>query len=867
MPDESWREMSERIAKERERANRERDRLEEQRREQIRRQDEAARERGETVQPDEIAGAHGPSEVTAEEAKAMGRAFGSDAPPPSTLPDAPAPKTPSTTPTATPTAPPAVGQTTDAAAEARRMDQIGRTQQPGTVPGGLTEEDARQAAIRLRLQEDPIFGGGMQQIDPPSLELTTSPGPEESILDELGPDAEHRASMVGMFSTYPEDVQPPPQPPAAPPRLPLSLGFPPRLEEIRGCLPLLAGSGLTLIGVLMMLWAMSGGRTEYNVVRSEPLATFTLTPRPATPTPAPTTARPVTPVSAGPIVATQSGTTTNYAVEDVKGEGLRYSWRHSATCASHGGEDTATYWWDHPHPPCPNEAFHPSFITVQITDASGQAVVRQYTLGSRPGRGQVPAGGGAFTPQTPSPTTVARTGTPTPTATSTATPASAVVAGTTGGPNVPLAALGLVLTIGGLGVIFGGPRLAGGPLVPAKQAQDDPCAREREREAAARARRDAAAERLRRMDSLSDAAERTRGEAQAARSAASAATQGASSYLNNAGQTVYSNHAQRARIESTETAARSAEAAAADAQRAYDAAGGSAERGAASTEDYRANRDWRDADESLRRCLQLFAPPVAAPTGGGGTAAGGGPGGTSAAGGAPGGTQTGGGTAVGGGGPTVATTTHSGTQTRECPPGAEPRVVSERELRISVADMSTTKLSLDADRTSYIDLDAALDWGRNLRRGLSAGRRGAGRVAPDVGSAMGPMGPLLGVTGTMTDAALNGLEQLGDRLEGHFRGGVYSVTYTRRHFTLRCRVFEECVNGQWTRQPAAFTVEEEAPTEEHEGGHPERDQVIGGHGTNIRGQVDGITRRLFNSLAGRNRRAEADAKAFEGECQ
>ena len=95
---------------------------------------------------------------------------------------------------------------------------------------------------------------------------------------------------------------------------------------------------------------------------------------------------------------------------------------------------------------------------MQITDAGGNAVVRQYTLGSREGIGQVPAGGGVFTPQ---PTTVVRTTAPTTiTATATATAVASVSAALTGdklsyGLNIPLAGAGAGLTLVGAGLWYG----------------------------------------------------------------------------------------------------------------------------------------------------------------------------------------------------------------------------------------------------------------------------------------------------------------------------------------------------------------------------------------------------------------------------
>lgn len=224
-----------------------------------------------------------------------------------------------------------------------------------------------------------------------------------------------------------------------------------------------AGSGMALAGLLLLLWAFTGGRIPSNVQAALPIATFAPTAGPATATPAPTVARPVMPLSAGPIVATASGTMTSYTIEDAKGDGLKYQWAHSASCGSHLGETTANYTWDHPTPPCPAGSFQTSFITVQVTDASGLALVRQYpTLGSRAGRGPVPDGGGVFTPQptVALATTVVRTTAPaSAVATQTAIATYATTASTSkaddGSVNYPLAGGGAVLVIGGAAVALG----------------------------------------------------------------------------------------------------------------------------------------------------------------------------------------------------------------------------------------------------------------------------------------------------------------------------------------------------------------------------------------------------------------------------
>jgi hypothetical protein len=292
--------------------------------------------------------------------------------------------------------------------------------------------------------------GGMTQIDPPA--------GEPSILDSVEP-ATAKARMGEAFG-----------------RSTAGAAFEAMPGAQRALFLRVAGSGMALAGLLLILWAFTGGKIPREVTAALPIATFAVTPVPATP--APTIAHVATPLSAGPIVATASGTMTTYTVESAQGDGLKYQWAHSATCGSHLGETTATYQWDHPTPPCPAGSFQTSFITVQITDASGLALVRQYpTLGSRAGRGPVPDGGGVFTPQPGLATTVVRTSAPTTAAATQSASATYVsIAPTTksedGTVNFPLAGAGAVLVIGGGAVVLGPGR---------KRATDLPMLREDDR--------------------------------------------------------------------------------------------------------------------------------------------------------------------------------------------------------------------------------------------------------------------------------------------------------------------------------------------------------------------------------------------------
>ena len=399
---------------------------ESQRRERLKREDEAARQRGETTRPDEIAADHGPAEsLDGSTAQSIGDALDHELP--------------------------------------REVPPVSDSDHGLDLAGG------RLAPGKMDK------GGGMAPIDPPAPHAPPPSPPEVPLIGEFAPGRPSRkVDLSGIKLDKPPEVEPSIVDSVDDPRTSLRQMFGgfeggrtyERMPAAQQNLFLrVVGSGIALAGLLLLIWAFTGGRIPPEAAATLPVITFAPTTAPATVTPAPTVARAVTPIAAGPIVATVSGTTTSYTVEAAQGDGLKYQWAHSASCGSHLGETTANYTWDHPTPPCPAGSFQTSFITVQITDASGLALVRQYpTLGSRAGRGTVPDGGGVFTPQptVALATTVVRTTAPsTAAAAQTAIATYATTASTKsdgGDVNYPLAGGGAVLVVGGLAVAIGGGR-------------------------------------------------------------------------------------------------------------------------------------------------------------------------------------------------------------------------------------------------------------------------------------------------------------------------------------------------------------------------------------------------------------------------
>lgn len=443
-----------------------------------------------------------------------------------------------------------------------------------------------------------------------------------------------------------------------------------------------------------------------------------------------------------------------------------------------------------------------------------------------------------------------------PTTTSTAvTVTSAPTTSSSGGRNIPLVALGLILLIGALGLYFGGPRLAGGPVIAEPRDGEDPCAKEKARLAAAERARDAADERYRQIEELERNAQSTQRDAAAKRQAATTAAQNASSYQGADGRTVYTNTQQRAQIEAAEAAAAAANQASAAAQRAYDAAGGVGGRQTAGDEMYRANREYGDAKASLDSCLRIHTAATPAPpqsSGGGSTT---------------GGTMS---------GPLVATGTGSSTQTRErtCPNcgrtrcGVKPDSESSRTREITVNEINRAVITLDPTYpyAQLVPLTEFVEFMDGFRQAFKAAKaihtvidgtivEGALDTIDATGIADVP--DFLTYWDKLTEATLKGLKQTGDIFIDRFgKLGDYQLTFTRRIHTATCRTWEECDGTQWVRKRE---VKVEITRTERNC----RTRTITVH--DKREIADSINR-LFTDLERENERGTRDLKTFEESC-
>jgi hypothetical protein len=105
--------------------------------------------------------------------------------------------------------------------------------------------------------------------------------------------------------------------------------------------------------------------------------------------PPPTTNNPPT---VGQISATLNPPNTFYSItaSDPDGDQLSYTWTNSNNCGTFtSSANTAT--WNHPHPPCGEETYHPGTITVIVNDGHGHQITRTYDKGSQDSSSSVPA--------------------------------------------------------------------------------------------------------------------------------------------------------------------------------------------------------------------------------------------------------------------------------------------------------------------------------------------------------------------------------------------------------------------------------------------------------------------------------------------
>lgn len=149
-----------------------------------------------------------------------------------------------------------------------------------------------------------------------------------------------------------------------------------------------------LLFVIGGIAVLTGGGSDTTTATATPMtATTTATTTVPATTTTTTAAAPNRPPDVAPIVATFAFPVTTYTVSatDPDGDALTYTW--SKTTERDCGDLAAngpTFTWSHPHPPCPQESFHPGTITVVVDDGHGNQVTATYRFGSEPGTGPPP---------------------------------------------------------------------------------------------------------------------------------------------------------------------------------------------------------------------------------------------------------------------------------------------------------------------------------------------------------------------------------------------------------------------------------------------------------------------------------------------
>jgi len=586
---------------------------------------------------------------------------------------------------------------------------------------------------------------------------------------------------------------------------------------------------LLAVGGLMTIGGVAGAGNTNNATGTTAQPTTTL----RTPTQSGAAAGPNLPPVVGPIVAVFNAPQTSYSVQasDPEGRPLTYTWQktQAVPCGTFTSTNNVAV-WNHPDPPCPNEAVHPAIIFVNISDGTNE-LQRVYTQGSAPGTGNVPPSPSGSA--TPFPTTTTRPSTPT--ATTTATPTSSPGPDTGGGPNAPLT---------GGGLLVAG---AGAALLATQEKKKKNCDQEKAEEERTRAAMDRAKAKYDDLNQTKTARDFARSEAAKADRAYQQSQRGAA--IGEDTVTHQPTFGSGAKSQAAKAAYDKAQAAHDEAnirQQNYDAKGGDATWQQAKS-DYETAKAAHDAAAAaLAKCLEETAPPPPPPPtdgGGGGT------------------TTDGGGGTTPPGGPV---TTGGGSSTQSRPPCVKGtrrnEVTTSREFKFN--ELNRAEICIDSNYPYAVDptyVEEFMDWLGTVRDTFKAGKTIRSFMEGQIvegGLDLVDFPDFYTYFDKMTDELRKSMDRLVGIMRKKAKTGDWYLRYSRQVYTVTCTTYEECDGIGWIKGRAMAV--ERTGTERNK----QTNKIQVDDPSEVQATID----TLFRGLTRENDQQERAMKEFQQAC-